>query len=228
MSRLDAILFDMDGTLLDSEPIWLRADLAMIASYGGFMTPEEHDECIGMGSKTFIPMIKERYSIEASFDEIKEFQEKTYFEIARAELQAFPEMVKFARWAKEQGIPLAIASGSTNPIIEEMTALAGIRDLFPLRVSSQEVEKGKPAPDVFLEAASRLKAEPENCLVLEDSPLGVEAALCAGMHAVAVPPSMISDKTGALKKADLVFEDGMVGFTSKRMISWVEKQFYSI
>ncbi len=225
MSKLEAILFDMDGTLLDSEPIWLRADLAMIASYGGFMTEEEHDACIGMGSKTFIPMIKEKYGIEASFDEIKEFQEKTYLEIARAELRAFPEMVEFAKWARGQGIPIAIASGSTGPIIEEMTELTGIRDLFPLRISSHEVGKGKPAPDVFIEAASRLKVKPGNCLVLEDSPLGVEAALSAGMYSVAVPPPVVPDPRNMLKKADLVFEDGMVGFTSEKLITWLKEKF---
>lgn len=225
MSRLDAILFDMDGTLMDSEPCWLRADLAMIASFGGFMTEEEHDGCIGMGAVTFLPYVQEKYGITASFDEMKEFQEKTYLEIARAELKVFPEMVAFARWAIEKDIPIAIASGSTNMIIDDMTALTGIQELFPVRVSSHEVENGKPAPDVFFEAAKRLSVKPENCLVIEDSPVGVLAAYQAGMHTVAVPAPVVQDAKGYLNKADLIFEEGMAGFTSEKMIAWLKEYF---
>lgn len=225
MSRLDAILFDMDGTLMDSEPCWLRADLAMIAAFGGFMTEEEHDACIGMGAVTFLPYVQEKYGITASFDEMMEFQEKTYLEIARAELRPFPEMIHFAQWAREKGIPIAIASGSTNMIIEETTALTGIQEMFPVRVSSHEVENGKPAPDVFIEAAKRLAVKPENCLVLEDSPVGVEAAYQAGMHTVAVPAPVTRDPQGFLNKADLLFEEGMAGFRSDAMVSWLKEYF---
>ncbi|MBF9018069.1 MULTISPECIES: HAD family phosphatase [unclassified Oceanispirochaeta] len=225
MSRLDAILFDMDGTLMDSEPCWLRADLAMIAAFGGFMTEEEHDACIGMGAVTFLPYVQEKYGITASFDEMKEFQEKTFLEIARAELKPFSEMIEFSRWAREKAIPIAIASGSTNHIIEEMTALTGIQELFPVRVSSHEVEKGKPFPDVFLEAAKRLAVKPENCLVIEDSPVGVMAAYQAGMHTVAVPPPVVQDPKGYLNKADHLYEDGMLGFSSEKMILWLKEYF---
>lgn len=225
MSRLDAILFDMDGTLMDSEPCWLRADLAMIAAFGGFMTEEEHDACIGMGAVTFLPYVQEKYGITASFEEMKEFQEKTYLEIARAELKPFPEMIAFARWAREKAIPIAIASGSTNHIIEEMTALTGVQELFPVRVSSHEVENGKPSPDVFLEAAKRLAVKPENCLVMEDSPVGVMAAYQAGMHTVAVPPPVVQDAKGYLNKADYLYEDGMPGFGSEKMILWLKEYF---
>ncbi|MDC7234446.1 MAG: HAD family phosphatase [Spirochaetales bacterium] len=225
MSRLDAILFDMDGTLMDSEPCWLRADLAMITAFGGFMTEEEHDACIGMGAVTFLPYVQKKYGITASFDEMKEFQEKTYLEIARAELKPFPEMVRFAQWARETGIPIAIASGSTNVIIEEMTALTGIQELFPVRVSSHEVAEGKPAPDVFIEAAARLAVKPENCLVLEDSPVGVFASWQAGMHTVAVPPPVVQDPKGYLNKADLLIEEGMAGFTADKMITWLKEYF---
>jgi len=222
MSKLDAIIFDMDGTLMDSEPCWLRADLAMIASFGGFMTEKEHDACIGMGAVTFLPYVQEKYGITATFDEMKEFQEKTYLEIARAELKVFPEMVNFARWAREKGIPIAIASGSNNVIIEEMTALTGIQELFPVRVSSHEVENGKPSPDVFLEAARRLAVRPENCLVLEDSPVGVEAAYQAGMYTVSIPPAVIQDPNDYLSRADYVFRGGMMEFSSEKMVKWLE------
>jgi len=225
MSRLNAILFDMDGTLLDSEPIWLRTDLAMIAAYGGFMTEEEHDACVGMGAPSFLPFIKKKYGISASFEELLDFQERTYLEIARNEITPFPEMVAFARWAVESGIKVAIASGSTNAIIDEMTGIAGIQDLFPLRVSSQEVNAGKPEPDVFLEAARRLSVRPEDCLVVEDSIVGIEAAHRAGMHSMAVPHPSVRSREGSLNRADYVFEGGMTTFSREDAVNWVQSQF---
>ena len=225
MIQLEAILFDMDGTLMDSEPIWLRADLAMIAAHGGFMTEKEHDKYIGMGAVSFLPMIKELYGIDASYEELRDFQERTYLEIARAEITAFPEMVALAHWAIDNKIPVGIASGSTNGIIEEMCMVTGITDLFPVRVSAQEVKEGKPEPHVFLEAASRLNVRPEGCLVIEDSPVGVEAAYRAGMRSMAVPPPMVSDDKGFLTRADYLFEGGMTVFTKEKAVSWIEEEY---
>jgi len=225
MTQLKAILFDMDGTLLDSEPIWLRADLAMIAAYGGFMTEEEHDACVGMGAPTFLPMIKERYGIKASYEELRDFQERTYLEIARGEITAFPEMVDFARWAAEAGLKIAIASGSTNAIIDEMTSVTGIQSLFPVRVSSQEVQGGKPEPYIFLETARRLSVKPDECLVIEDSPVGVEAASRAGMHSIAVPQPVSGMRAGSFDKADYIFTGGMTTFTCTKAVEWVKSRF---
>ena len=212
MDRIEAVIFDMDGTLLDSEPLFLKADLAVVAAHGGFMSPEEHDRYIGMGTRDFLLMIKGKYSIDASIEELTDFQNATYLELARSEIAVFPEMVKFARWAKEQGLSIAIASGSTNKNIEEMTALTKIRDLFLCRVSSAEVGKGKPEPDIFLETAKRLAVRPECCLVVEDSPFGVEAARRAGMACVAVPQPMAYDPKGYLESADICFPKGITEF----------------
>jgi len=225
MNKLKAVIFDMDGTLLDSEPIWLRADLAMIAAHGGFMTEEEHDACVGMGAPTFLPMIKKKYGIKASYEELRDFQERTYLEIARSEITAFPEMVDFARWAAGSGLRIAIASGSTNTIIDEMTTVTGIRELFPVRVSSHEVDRGKPEPFVFLETARRLAVKPEECLVIEDSPVGVEAACRAGMHSMAVPQPVAGPPSDSLKKADYVFNGGMTTFTCSKAVEWVRSRF---
>jgi HAD superfamily hydrolase (TIGR01509 family) len=225
MTKLEAILFDMDGTLMDSEPLWLRADLAMIASYGGFMSEEEHDAYIGMGAVTFIPMIKEKYGIEASYEELREFQERTFLEIARSEITAFPQMVALVHWAIGKNIPVGIASGSTNAIIDEMCSVTGILDLFQVRVSAQEVEEGKPEPHVFLEAARRLQVRPDGCLVIEDSPVGVEAAYRAGMRSIAVPPPMVSDLNGHLNRADLVFQGGMTVFTTEKATTWINSEY---
>ncbi len=222
--KIKAVIFDMDGTLLDSEPLWLRADLAMVASYGGFMSEEEHDNCIGMGSVNFVNFIKEKYGITAPAEELLEFQKRTYLEIAREEIKAFPEMTAFARWAKEKGLKTAIASGSSPQIIEETTEQAGIRELFFPRLSAQDAGRGKPAPDVFLLAAKQLGVPPKNCLVMEDSPLGVEAARRAGMIAAAIPLPTAPDTQNYLAHAEYLFKEGMREFTSEKMIQLLKEK----
>lgn len=211
----------MDGTLLDSEPIFLKADMAVVAAFGGFMTEKEHDQYIGIGNKVFLSKVKEMYNIEIALEELVAFQEKTYMEMARAEIAAFPEMVKFARWVRNRGWGSAIASGSAKSVIDELTGMTAVQDLFDHRISSEEVQNGKPAPDVFLEAAKRLKVNPEDCLVMEDSPYGVEAAQRAGMSCVAVPMPVIQDVNSYLPKADLLFEKGMQEFSCDALLEWL-------
>ncbi len=223
MQKLKAVIFDMDGTLLDSEPLWLRADLAMVASYGGFMREEEHDGCIGMGAVNFVNFVKKKYGITAKARDMLAFQKQVYLELARENIQAFPEMVSFARQIKSRGLKTAIASGSSRDIIEETTKEAGIRELFPLRLSTEDAGRGKPAPDVFLMAAKSLNLLPEECLVMEDSPHGVEAAERAGMTCAATPLPTVADPENLLEKADYLFKEGMAGFSAEKMIRQLEK-----
>lgn len=221
MKKFKAVIFDMDGTLLNSEPIFLKADLAVVAAFGGFMTEKEHDQYIGIGNKVFLSKVREMYKLEISLEDLVVFQEKTYMEIARADISAFPEMVKFATWVKNQGIASAIASGSAKWVIDELTGMTGVKDLFDHRISSEEVEKGKPEPDVFLETARRLAVDPKDCLVIEDSPYGVEAAHRAGMSCVAVPMPVVRDTNSYLPKADLLFEKGMQEFSCDILLQWL-------
>ena len=211
----------MDGTLLDSEPLYLKADLAVVAAHGGFMTEPEHDKYIGVGNKAFMTSIRELYKINKSVEDLIAFQESIYMEMAREQIAVFPEMEQFAQWAKEQGLRIAIASGSSNRVIEELTEIAGVRDLFELRISSEEVEKGKPAPDVFLETAKRLNMAPKECLVIEDSPFGVEAARRAGMACVAVPQFSTPDPNGYFDYASVRYRQGMQEFTASSLEEWI-------
>ncbi len=219
---IKAVIFDMDGTLLDSEPLYLKADLSVVAAHSGFMTEQEHDRYIGVGNKAFMASIREIYGIEKSVEDLIEFQEKIYMEMAREEIAAFPEMVKFAQWAKEQGLKIAIASGSSNRVIEELTEIAGVKDLFEHRISSEEVDHGKPAPDVLLETARRLGVAPEECLVIEDSPFGVEASRRAGMTCIAVPQFSTPDPKGYFDYAALRYKQGMQEFTSASLEEWIK------
>ncbi|OQY31291.1 MAG: hypothetical protein B6241_14465, partial [Spirochaetaceae bacterium 4572_59] len=221
MKKFKAVIFDMDGTLLDSEPLFLKADLAVVAAFGGFMSEKEHDGYIGIGNRVFLAKVKEMYNIDIPLEELVAFQENTYMEIARADISAFPEMVKFATWVQKQGMTSAIASGSAKTVIDELTAITGVQDLFDHRISSEEVENGKPEPDVFLETARRLGLKAEDCLVIEDSPYGVEAAYRAGMNCVAVPMPVVQDVHSYLPKADLLFEKGMQEFSCDVLLEWL-------
>ena len=218
VTPIKALIFDMDGILLDSEPLYLKANLSVVAAHGGFMSEQEYDSYIGIGTQSFYRIVKKRFGFSKSLEDLLAMQEKIYLEIAREEIRIFPEMVKLAEWVVKQGLGCAIASGSSRKVIEELTALTDIRNIFSCIVSSDEVSKGKPEPDVFLEAAKRLGTTVDECLVIEDSPFGVEAARRAGILCAAVPQAGIPDPNSYLQSAEIQYLRGMGTFSCEDLI----------
>ncbi len=216
-----AVIFDLDGTLIDSEPNYQEADVELVRRYGGEMSPEEHDAYVGIGSRTFLEAVREKWGIEADLEEMLAEKDRLYMELARERTEVFPEMDRLVRRLKEEGTPLAVASGSSREVIRELTELTGIRGFFDELVSAEEVDRGKPAPDVFLVRTPRLETAPEACTRLEDSRYGVLAARAAGMACAAVPGTTAG---GAFhpdfRKAELLFEGGIGEFTAARFLRW--------
>lgn len=204
MKQIQAVIFDMDGTLIDSEPIYTLSDCALVASYGGHMTPKEHDAFIGTGSRGFLRYIKEKYGVPDSEESMLRRYKESYFALARGRITVFPEMVRYLKELNARGIKTAVASGSSLEVIEVMMTETGLTQYLDILVSSDEVTHCKPAPDVFLEAARRLCVPAEACAVVEDSLTGMKAAQAAGMVLVAVPgPQMNLSDVKALKPEHL-------------------------
>ena len=162
---IEAVIFDLDGTLINSEPNYYLADKAFIESFGVEFTKEMHENFIGMGGVNLIKWLKNQMTIAQSIEDLCFIKDQYYLKYARKQTKVFPEMKKLLELLKQNEIPMAIATGSTLNILSEMVEITGIRDYFQHIVSSQEVAKGKPAPDVFLETAKRLSVNPQNCLV---------------------------------------------------------------
>ncbi len=212
-------IFDMDGTLVDSEPNYFEADRVFLKRYGIDYRDEVRDSMIGRGNFEFFRMLEEAYPDNPlcllPMEERVRLKDENYLEYARGRTFAFPEMVRLLGMLAEARTPLAVASGSSPDIIVHSLEFAGIRDRFAVLVSALEVRRGKPEPDVFLEAARRLGLTPDRCAVLEDSQYGVRAAISAGMRVIGVPSPVSGPVPEAFGRVDLLFPGGMASFSAE-------------
>ncbi|WP_031086028.1 HAD family hydrolase [Streptomyces sp. NRRL WC-3549] len=214
-----SVLFDLDGTLVDSEPNYYEAGRRLLARYGvqdfGW---EDHARFIGVGTRETLTALRAEYGIEAPVDELLAGKNALYLELAGRSTEAFPRMRVLVERLHARGVAMAVASGSSRAVIAATLAVTGLDAHLPLYVSAEEVAHGKPAPDVFLEAARRLGAEPASCVVLEDAVPGVEAARAAGMRCVAVPYAEASADDPAFRSADLLFPGGQREFEADAVL----------
>ena len=183
---IDAVIFDLDGVLLESEQVWDAAREELTNELGGRWHDRAQRDMMGMSSLEWSRYMHDDLGIALPPDEISAEVVRRLESLYREHLPLLPgarEAVESlaARW------PLAVASSSNRPLIELVLELAGIAERFEAVVSSEEVERGKPAPDVYLEAARRLGAEPTRCAAIEDSENGLLAARAAGMRVIAIP-----------------------------------------
>jgi HAD superfamily hydrolase (TIGR01509 family) len=201
-----AVVFDLDGVLVDSEPIHFRAANRVLAAHGRPIPEEEYVRFIGFGEVATWRDWKERYGLKPSVEEL--LDQHTRARLQEIELGVTPidAAVRAARRFHADGVRLAIASSSTRSIIDALVAAIGLDREIDIRVSGEdpEVRRSKPAPDVYLRAAALLGVEPGACLAIEDSAPGVAAAKNAGMTCVAVPNRWTADQD--FRDADVVLE----------------------
>ncbi|NCN05754.1 MAG: HAD family phosphatase [Spirochaetales bacterium] len=218
MTRLTTILFDLDGTLIDSEKNYNHTDIKFLARHGVQVTEQDIVKFIGVGSEAFIQQVQETYGFPGRLADLLEEKNQIYEELAAQDTQGFPQMIRFLDLSLDEGLKVAIASGSSLSIIKSCLGWASIHQPFDLLISAEEVPNGKPAPDVFIEAARRLAVEPASCLVVEDSRPGVQAAEAAGMACVAVPyfPSPVDDPTYTL--AQYYYPQGTHSFVADDLV----------
>ena len=181
-----AVIFDLDGVLLDSEQRWNEAKEALVREAGGTWREEAPRVMMGMSSPEWSTYLRDELGVQRDLDAINADVVRRMhvgYEDGLPLLPGALETVRAlaARW------PLGLASSSNREIIDVFLERSGVGALFAATVSSEEVARGKPAPDVYLETASRLGADPRACAAIEDSANGLRAAVAAGMPVVAVP-----------------------------------------
>lgn len=222
--KVKAVIFDLDGTLVDSEPNYSKADDVLLGEYGiQALSEEMKKKYVGIGTREMMEDVKGIYGLNESIDILVAKKNKYYLEIAKENTIVFPEMYRFLQFLKENNYPLAIASGSSPEIIDMILAITNLTEYFDVILSADEVAKGKPAPDVFWEAAQRLDVPFENCLVMEDSVHGVEAAKSASMYCMALPYMMEEPFDDSFLMADVLFKQGIIGFRAEEAIDWLRK-----
>jgi len=219
---LQAVIFDLDGTLIDSEENYYLADEELMRRRGIAFTRDDKRRYVGGSNVDMMRDLVLRYGL--SDDPIALGREKNalYLDLAERSTRLYPEMKRFWDLLRGRGIPVAVASGSAPRIIGRLLEVVGVSSEVGVVVSAEEVARGKPAPDVFLEAAQRLGVPPQACAVVEDSRPGVEAAHRAFMPCIAVPYLVEKPLAADFGLAALLFEDGMDAFDADRAMAWVE------
>ena len=196
-----AVIFDNDGLTLDTEHTWTRAETALYARYGTQFTLDHKREMLGTsGAKSALAMERHLGQPGRGRELNVELRELVHSELAGNGVEPMPGVRELLRALRERGVPVGLATNSGREFATRALRAAGLLDNFDAVVSAEDVERPKPAPDVYLAAAAALGAEPSACVALEDSETGVAAARAAGMTVVGVP----SFPGVALDAADLV------------------------
>jgi HAD superfamily hydrolase (TIGR01509 family) len=200
---IEAVVFDLDGVIVDSEQVWDEVREEFVRQSGGTYTEAATRAMMGMSSPEWSAYLVDDLGVPLTAEEANA-------EVVRRMLERYGEAPPLipgaveavrrvgARW------PLAIASSANRELIDVVVAAAGLGDLIRVSVSSEEVGRGKPAPDVYIEAARRLGVDPARCAAVEDSHNGLRSARAAGMRVVAVPNLHFPPDDEALAQADVV------------------------
>lgn len=214
-----AVLFDLDGVLADSEPIHLAAEQAMLGHYGAELSHAAKQQFVGLSNDEIMRGLIALFGLDARPDELAAVKAR-YQRGLLPQLRGFAATAELVARLRAGGVPIAVASGSTRENIDASLGAIGLLDAFAVRVSAEEVAEGKPAPDIFLEAARRLGVEPAACVVVEDAVPGIRAARAAGMGAVAIP-TITDPLDDAFGLADLVFPGGMASVDVDAILRFV-------
>jgi HAD superfamily hydrolase (TIGR01509 family) len=181
----DAVIFDMDGVLVDSEPLYMAVERQSFAHYGIALDEREQSRFVGTSQQQMWREIKVMYGLEVAIaDLIAEHQLQVLRVLGHSSLEPMPGVMKLIEELKTHGIPCALASSSPRKLVECVLERIGLTGCFAPMICGDEVRLSKPEPEIFLLAAARLGVPPHRCLVIEDSRHGVAAAKAAGMQCI--------------------------------------------
>jgi HAD superfamily hydrolase (TIGR01509 family) len=200
---IDAVVLDLDGLLLDTEQLWDEVRETLTRERGGQWSERAQSDMMGMSSPEWSRYMHDVVGLAESPDEIAE-------EVVRRMAERYREHLPLLPGAKDAverlaaGWPLGLASSSNRPLIDLALEVGGLAPLFSATVSSEEVQRGKPAPDVYLEAARQLGVDPARAAAVEDSRSGIRSARAAGMRVIAIPNAHYPPDAETLELADSV------------------------
>ena len=200
------VIFDMDGVLVDTEHLWDEVREALTEEWGGRYTQEAQEAMMGMSSHEWSRYLHETVGLAQPPGVINAEVVRRMLDRYATDLPAVEGAVEAVREVAAAGLLLAVASSSNRELIDAVLDRLALADAFAVTVSSEEVARGKPAPDVYLEAARRLRLPPSECIAVEDSASGIRAAHAAGIRVVAYPNRHFPPSDDHLALADIVLE----------------------
>ena len=203
-----AVIFDLDGTLIDSMWMWKKIDVEYLGQYG-LTVPEDLQEAIeGFSFSETARYFKERFQLPDEVEQIKETWNKMAWEKYTREVPLKEGAAEFLYWCLEQGIRLGIATSNSRELVSAVADAHGLNDFFSCILTGCDIGKSKPEPDIYLEVAKRLGVEPTHCLLLDGILPGIQAGKSAGMKVCAVEDDYSMDIVEEKKKlADYYIKD---------------------
>jgi beta-phosphoglucomutase len=207
LTSFDAVIFDMDGVLVNSEPFYVEVEQANFRQLELEISEEEHQTYQGTATDRMWQLIKERHGVQHPVEDLVKMTNNLvtpYFN-SLEKIEPMPGVEFLIKKLKEEGIPLALASSSYSDVIEIILQKTGLKKYFDVVVDGQMAGVSKPDPDIFLLTAKKLGVPPEKCVVIEDSTNGIKAAKSAGMYCIAFagPGSELQNQS----QADLIVTD---------------------
>jgi HAD superfamily hydrolase (TIGR01509 family) len=187
--RTRAVIFDLDGLLIDSEPLSQEAWRQAARLYGGEMTPGLLQRMLGLRQIEGASLVRETLGLHVSAEVLRVRRNDVFMDLIPGRIKLMPGARELLEELRRRAIPCGLATSAERRYVTAVLGELRLDDTFAVRVVADDVTRGKPFPDVYLLAAERLGIPPADCLVLEDAPNGVAAAKAAGMSAVAVPNS---------------------------------------
>lgn len=202
---IKAVIFDMDGVMIDSEPLWEKTEKIMMARKGLVYNPVYREKIVGLGQKESAVLLKETFSLEQDIEQIINERISVLFDIYDKELELVEGLMNLIEDVSKNSLKVALASSSPKRVIDFVLDKFDLNGYFNPVVSGDMVENGKPEPDIYVYTADRLGLESRECVVIEDSINGVISAKAAGMYCIAVPDKRLDP--GGFNKADMILSD---------------------
>jgi HAD superfamily hydrolase (TIGR01509 family) len=199
-----AVTFDLDGVLADSEPWWNQIDAKLLAEHGVSYRGEYHRNVLGVSYRVAVEFYKNVFHISASVEELMRRRGEIATDFFANRVDLFPFAKTTLEQLREMTLHLAVATSSVSASARPFLDRTGIRSLFSVVVTGDEVQQGKPHPDIYLRTAKNLGVAPEACLVIEDALAGVAAAKAANMRVAAIPDKRFVDPREYENEADYV------------------------
>ena len=202
-----AVIFDLDGLLADSEPWWNQIDAKLLAEYGVTYRGEYHRNVLGVSYRLAIEFYKNAFHISAPVEELMHRRGEIATEFFANEVGLFPSAKTTLEELRQMKLRLAVATSSVSASARPFLERTGTRPLFDVIIAGDEIERGKPHPDIYLLAAEKLQVDSDSCLVIEDALAGIAAAKAANMRVAAIPDTRFVDPREYTKEADYVLRD---------------------
>jgi pseudouridine-5'-monophosphatase len=215
--KIRAVVFDLDGLLIDSEPVQIAAWERFLAHYGRQLNPALLERMFGLRIWDSARLLVAELDLPITVDEVVRERDALFFDLLPGRLREMPAAAATVRSLAGRGYPLALATSGHRRYVDVALRELDLEGAFDAEVTGDMVEHGKPAPDIYLAAADKLEVDPVHCLALEDAPLGIASAKAAGMLCLAIPNEMTSALAG-LDRADGVLSN-LAG-----VIPWLERR----